>query len=204
MKQEIILASASKRRSQILASCGIKHKVYITGADEIHKQSRSARWNVSQNAKIKAFACAEKCKNSVIIGADTLVVLDRELIGKPGNRKEAKSLLKKFSGKKLYVVTGLCVINQLTDKNASGSESSTLYTEKLNSHDISSWFNALRPYDKAGGFSIEGVGSLIYDNIKGSYFNILGLPMIKLKRLFKKTGLNILDFCGGMPETATL
>jgi len=76
-----------------------------------------------------------------------------------------------------------------------GSEKSLLYAEKLLKKNADRWFHALKPCDKAGGFSIEGVGSLIYDRIKGSYFNILGLPMIKLKQLFAQAGLNILDYC---------
>jgi septum formation protein len=195
MKSDIVLASASKRRSLILASCGIRHKVYVTNVQEIHNQRHSAQWNVICNAKRKALACVKKYKRSVIIGADTLVVLNRRLIGKPQNKKEAKALLQEFSGKRLEVVTGLFLLDSSTGKSAAGSEKSLLYAEKLSPGNIDRWFNALRPYDKAGGFSIEGVGSLIYDRIRGSYFNILGLPMIKLKKLFTEVNLSILDYC---------
>jgi len=195
MKRDIVLASASKRRSLILASCGIKHKVCITNAKEVHNQRHSVQWNVTCNAKRKVLACVKIYKRSIIIGADTLVVLNRRLIGKPQNKREAKALLQEFSGKRLEVVTGLFLLDALTGKSATGSEKSTLYAEKLLSKDMDRWFNALRPYDKAGGFSIEGVGSLIYDRIRGSYFNILGLPMIKLKQLFTEINLSILDYC---------
>ena len=194
MSKMIVLASASLRRSMILTSCGIRHKAHTTHVTEVHDQRHSVRWNVLCNAKLKASACSKRYKNSVIIGADTLVVLDKRLIGKPHNAKEAKRLLKAFSGKKLEVVTGLCLLNSLTGKSASGTEKSLLYAEKLLPGNIDRWFNALKPYDKAGGFSIEGIGSLIYDRIRGSYFNILGLPMIRLKQLFTEIGLDILDY----------
>lgn len=195
MKRDIVLASASKRRSVILESCGIKHKVFVTNTREIHEQRHSVQWNVTVNAKLKAVACSKTYKKSVIIGADTLVVLDKRLIGKPKNGKEAKALLQEFSGKRLDVVTGLHLLDSQTGKNAAGFERSSLYAEKLLPGNMGRWFDALKPYDKAGGFSVEGVGSLIYDRIKGSYFNILGLPMIKLKQLFTEVGLDILDYC---------
>jgi septum formation protein len=193
--KHIVLASASKRRSEILSSCGIRHKVFISNADEVHLQNRSVAWNVTENARRKAFFCAKKNKDSIIIAADTLVVLNKRLIGKPENEKQAKRLFKAFSGKKLEIVSGLYVMDTKRKKRACGTERSVLYAKKIKDKDLGRYFNALKPYDKAGGFSIEGIGSFIYDDIKGSYFNILGLPMIRLKQLFKKMGLDILDFC---------
>ena len=195
MKRDIVLASASRRRSMILASCGIRHKAYTTNAQEVHDEHHSARWNVTCNAKRKALVCVKKYKRSIIIGADTLVVLNRRLIGKPQNKKEAKRLLREFSGKRIEVITGLFLLDSSTGKSAAGFEKSVLYAERLLPGNISKWFDALKPYDKAGGFSIEGVGSFIYDRIRGSYFNILGLPMIRLKQLFAEVDLDILDYC---------
>jgi septum formation protein len=193
--KKIILASASKRRSQILSDCAIRHSVFISHAQEVHLQGRSPAWNVRENARRKAFACAKTHKDSIIIAADTLVVLGKRLIGKPRDKAHAKRLFQAFSGKTLQVVSGVCVIDMPSGRNACGTETSLLHAKRLDSKDINKYFIALRPYDKAGGFSIEGIGSFIYDDIKGSYFNILGLPMIKLKQLFEKIGLDILDFC---------
>ena len=195
MIKEIVLASASKRRSQILASCGIKHKIFTSNAREVHFQNRTPVWNVKENARRKARICAKKYRNNVIIAADTLVVLKGQLIGKPKNEIEAKKLFKAFSGNRLEVVSGICVMDTQTGKNACATEHSLLYAQELYNKDLDRYFDALKPYDKAGGFSIEGIGSFIYDDIKGSYFNILGLPMILLKNLFKKISLDVLDFC---------
>jgi septum formation protein len=151
---------------------------------------------VVKNAQAKAGKTASRFKDAVIIGADTLVSFDRRIIGKPRTKSYARRLLKDFSGKRMAVFTGLCVIDTVSGKSSSGYEKSYLYTKKIDSGDIGRYLDALAPYDKAGGFSIEGVGSLIFDNIRGSYFNILGLPMGRLDKLFKDAGLDLLDFAG--------
>jgi septum formation protein len=193
--KKIILASASKRRSQILSACGIRHKPCPSNAKELHCQDRTPAWNVKENARLKAFLSASHHKDSIIIAADTLVVLDKKLIGKPKNKTQAKKLFRAFSGNTLEVVSGVCIIDTAANKSAFGTAKSLLRAQKTPARDMDRYFDALKPYDKAGGFSIEGIGSFIYDDIKGSYFNILGLPMILLKDLFKKVGLDVLDFC---------
>jgi len=101
-------------------------------------------------------------------------------------------MLKAMSGKTISVYTGLCVIDSKRKKMISGYERSKVTVKKIRPAEISRFFKLLGPYDKAGGFSIEGVGSFIFDDIKGSYFNVLGLPMAKLKELFEKIGADIL------------
>lgn len=192
--KEIILASASERRSRILSDCKIAHKVMPSNIEEDSSGEKAASEIVQSNAIAKARKIAEENKGSIIIGADTLVAHGASIIGKPGSEKAAKELLGKFSGEEVEVYTGLCVIDSSLEKEAAGFEKSTLLAERLSPKEIERYFRLLGPYDKAGGFSIEGAGSLIFDNIKGSYFNILGLPMIKLKNLFREVGLDILDY----------
>jgi septum formation protein len=102
--------------------------------------------------------------------------------------------LRLFSARRIEVFTGLYLIDTSTKKAAGEYDKSYIYMEKISNKDINRYFSLLGPYDKAGGFSIEGAGSIIFDNIRGSYFNILGLPMAKLAKLFKKLDLDILDF----------
>lgn len=194
MKKHIILASASKRRSQILASCGIKHRVAVSNALETRGRGLLISAVVVKNARAKAEKVAARYSNALIIGADTLVRAGKSLIGKPRSAKEAKALLRRFSGKRIDVVTGIFVIDTATAKKASSHEKSSLYAQKLSKAEIDRFFKLLGPYDKAGGFSIEGVGALLFDDIRGSYFNILGLPMITLRKVFKKIDLEISDF----------
>jgi len=191
---KIILASASKRRSQILKSCGIKHEVMLSGVEEILEEGLHVADIVKRNAQLKAEKVAEEAGDEVIIGADTLVAHGDDIIGKPSDAADAKEILRKFSGNDIEVYTGLCVIDVLTGKKATAVEMSELTVVPLTEDEVEGYFQLLGPYDKAGGFSIEGVGSLLFDNIRGSYFNILGLPMIKLKSLFKEVGLELLEF----------
>lgn len=193
MKPKIILASASKRRSRILSECGIKHKVVISAVKEIHKPAKGPKYNALTNAYLKANAIAKKYKYGYIIGADTLVSLGKRLIGKPKDRFEAAELLSQFSGKILCVYTGLCVKDVKRNKTAKAVVRSKIKVKKINKKDINKLLKYLGPYDKAGGFSIEGVGSFIFDNVEGSFYNILGLPMIDLYGLFSKLGVELLD-----------
>ena len=188
----IILASNSKRRHEILASCGIRHKVVPSNAVEYMKVSKLPEQVAMINARIKAEAVVKKIKSGYVIGADTVVLLGNKIIGKPKNASHAKKMLKEMSGKTIGVYTGLCVIDAKKENLISGYERSLVTVKSLKDKEIPEYFKLLRPYDKAGGFSIEGAGSFIFDNIKGSYFNVLGLPMARLKDMFEKLGVNIL------------
>ena len=192
--KEVVLASASERRAGILSSCGIAHRVVPSGA----KEDAAGNGNISDivrvNAARKAEAVAAREKQAVIIGADTLVACDDNIIGKPDGEAAARQMLKRFSGGKIEVCTGLCVMDPAAEGKAVGSEKSALFVPELTDEEVERYLRLLSPYDKAGGFSIEGVGSLIFDDIRGSYFNILGLPMMKLAELFDQIGLDIIDF----------
>ncbi len=192
MTHKIILASASKRRSKILKECGIPHKVVVSNAPEKMDHKKGARFNVLHNARVKAEKIASKCKQGFIIGADTVVVLGKRLIGKPKTKKEAIFFLKAFSAKTILVYTGLCIIDVKKGKSASGVDISKIRLKKLSHKKITNFVKVAGPYDKAGGFSIEGPGTFIFDNIEGSFYNILGLPMMKLNQLFRKLGVDLL------------
>jgi len=192
--KRIILASRSKRRSAILTSCGIPHNVVPSRAKEIHASAEKPKAIVMRNARIKAEAVL-RCRNSgVILGVDTLVLFKGKLIGKPRDEGEAKKMLRAFSGNRLLVYSGIHVIDADSGKTAIGFDVTSLKIKKIPGKDIEKYFNLLGPYDKAGGFSIEGVGSIIFDDIDGSFYNVLGLPMGKLQELFQKIGLDLLDF----------
>ena len=188
----IILASASKRRSKILKECGIPHRVVVSCVSEKMDRKKGAKFNVLYNARIKAEKIAVRYKKSIIIGADTVVLLGKRIIGKPKTRKEAKSLLRAFSGKTILVYTGLCVIDSKLKKSVSAIDISSVSVRKLPHEEINKFVKIAGPHDKAGGFSIDGPGALIFDNINGSFYNVLGLPMIKLGELFKELGVDIL------------
>ncbi|MDD4203241.1 MAG: Maf family protein [Candidatus Omnitrophica bacterium] len=201
-KYKIILASASQRRTEILTSCSIKHGVMISDIKEIQPKRKNIISSVTKNAMRKVRSITKKAiekygEDLVLIGADTLVTLGNEVIGKPKDALHAKELLKKFSDHHIQVYTGLFVFNTHKNIGSSGYSESSIKVSHIPDHLINMYFKRLGSYDKAGGFSIEGVGSILFDDIKGSYFNILGLPTNKLSELFLEIGLNLIDFCSG-------
>ena len=193
MKYEIILASASERRSKILKECGIKHKVVISYATEEVDSKKNTRINVLFNAQVKAKKVASKYEAGFIIGADTIVLSGKRQFGKPRTKREAKEFLKLFSGKTLFVYTGLCIIDAKRQVAVNAVEKSKIYVRELSATEISRFVKIAVSEDKAGGFSIEGPGTFIFDNIQGSFYNILGLPMARLRHLFKKLGVDLLE-----------
>jgi len=194
MIKTLILASKSKRRAEILKSCGIRFKVIASNIKEKFHHRLHPRDLVLHNATEKAKAVAERTKSGIILGCDTLVLFRSKPVGKPKNFKEARSLLSRFSGSKLFVYTGLCLIDLERGKRKASVAKTELQVKKIPSKELKRYLDILGPYDKAGGFSIEGTGSILFDDIKGSYFNVLGLPMNTLAGIFKEIGLNILDF----------
>lgn len=191
--KRIILASKSKRRSAILKSCGISHIVVPSGIREIHKDTKRPGALVMLNARKKAETVAQRIRKGIIVGVDTLVLFKNKLVGKPRSKSEAKNMLMTFSGNRIAVYSGIYVLDLYNSKETSGFDKTILFIKKIPLRDIDKYFKLLGPYDKAGGFSIEGVGSIVFDNVRGSYFNVLGLPMAKLQELFRNIGLDLLD-----------
>ncbi len=200
MKPTIILASASKRRSKILEECGIKHRIAVSNASEKMDHKKGARFNVLYNARAKVEKVAGRYKEGYIIGADTVVLLGKRLMGKPATRDEARAFLKAFSGKVLMVYTGICVMDVKSGRIVTTVDVSRVRVRKLSSKEIDTFVKISGPHDKAGGFSIEGPGAFIFDDVKGSFYNILGLPMMKLDELFRKQGVDLLCLSMGNPS----
>lgn len=195
MKPIIILASASNRRSQILSQCGIPHQIIVSGVNEIMDSQEGPAYNTVFNACLKAEAVSRKFQTGYVIGVDTIVLSRKRLIGKPRTKREAKNLLREFSGKSIFVYTGLCIKDVRKQKIVKASVVSKVRVKRMTDEILNRFLKLSGPFDKAGGFSIEGVGAFIFDNIEGSFYNILGLPIIKLNELFKRLGVNLLEYC---------
>ncbi|MBI4713412.1 MAG: septum formation protein Maf [Planctomycetes bacterium] len=194
----IILASASRRRSRILTECGIAHRVVVSNVMEIMMPHKGAGPNALANACLKARAVASAYAKSTavkaifIIGADTIVQCGRRLFGKARSRQQSKQFLEQFSDKTVRVYTGLCVIEGCTGRAVSAVDCSQVRVKRLTPNQINRFMKVAGPHNLAGGFSIEGPGALIFDDVRGSFYNILGLPMMKLAELFAKLDINLL------------
>ena len=196
---DIILASQSKRRIAILNECGLTFKTQPANINEINHKSKTPESNALSNATLKACAIANKNrnKNSFIIGADTIVVFNKKLIGKPKSLSQADTFLKEFSKKTLKVHTALHLINSETNQNTSSITTTTIHVKTMDKKTRKAILKKIDPLDRAGGFSIEGIASFIFDSIEGSFYNVLGLPTITLNEMFLKLNINLLDYING-------
>ncbi|MDD4013691.1 MAG: Maf family protein [Candidatus Omnitrophica bacterium] len=195
--KKLILASASDRRKRILEMCGIVFEVVTSGAIEETNGGKHVSDLVRLNAARKAEDVARARPGSVVLGADTLVAHGDDILGKPPDENTARQMLKRFSGSEIEVYTGLSLIDTATARGAEAVEVSELYVAPLTEEEVERIFPLMGPYDKAGGFTMEGPGAMIFDDIHGSYFNILGLPVTRLRKMFAEIGLDILDFVKG-------
>ncbi len=190
----IILASQSKARQKLLKQVGIKFKVAKSKA----KENRSLRNKqcsdlVIQNALGKAKDVARGFNSGVVIGADTVVLVGRKIIGKPKDIEDAVKTLKLLSKNPQFVYTGLAVIDVANNKIYTTYEKTKIYMCSLTDKEIRAYFKRRSPLDKAGSFDIEGLGGIFIDRIEGCFYNVVGLPLAKLARILKKIGIDIFE-----------
>ena len=182
--QKIILASASPRRKQLLEWADISFEIMVADTDESYSNSLSEEDIAIHIATNKALAVKEKLnkdENALIIAADTIVVLNKEIIGKPANREEAISILTKLSGQTHHVITGVCILSE--DKTIQFSEITEVQFHAINLSQIEYYVDHYKPYDKAGAYAIqEWIGVTAVKSIKGDFYNVMGLPVSRVVR----------------------
>lgn len=187
LSSKYILASKSPRRSELLSQIGLKHKAVDSKSEELEASKYNPIKLVRINALKKSRIVAEGYKNEIIIAADTIVLIGNTILHKPANLTEAKKFLKKLSGKKHSVYTGLNVINTKNGKEQFDYEKTEVYFRKLTDEEINHYVNKYKPLDKAGAYGIQdGFGCLFIDKINGDYYNIMGLPLVRLYSTIKK------------------
>ncbi len=191
--KRIILASGSVQRKKLLQLLGVKFTVQPSGVPEVKKIKTTCTDLVKHNALIKAQDVAAKSKNAIVIGADTVVYIgNKQIIGKPKDLKDAKRILKILFAKPHWVYTGVVVIDTATGKKVIDYEKTKVFMTPLSDEEIDRYHQNISPLDKAGGFDIEGWGSLFINRIEGCYSNVIGLPMSKLCHMLKKVGVSVL------------
>ena len=140
----------------------------------------------------KAKAVASKHKNALVIAADTFIVLRGKVLGKPHTETEAKRMLETINGKPHLVVTGFTIIDTESNKTLTKSVQTKVYIKRLTPDEIDAYVKSKEPLDKAGGYAIQELGSVIVERIEGDYFNVIGLPLSALTESLKEFGVNIL------------
>lgn len=189
MKQ-IILASRSPRRKELLEKIGLNFKVVSSDYIEIFDPKLTPHEIVKKLSFEKAKAVSKNHKNSTIIAADTLVVCNGEILGKPKNKDDAKEMLRFLSGKSHFVVTGFTIING--NEVITKSEVSKVWMKKLDSQEIDDYIVTKEPYGKAGAYAIQERGSVFIQKIQGNFSNAVGLPIFTLAQELKKLGVKVI------------
>lgn len=182
---DIILASKSPRRREILENTKVRFSIEESQIDEVIKLNELPKETVMRLAYEKALDVANRNRNSLVIGADTIVVINDTILGKPKDDIEAFSMLKLLSGKTHYVITGFALINLSLDKKIIDCQVSQVTFKELSEQCIKDYLQTKESLDKAGAYGIQGYGGLLVENIQGDYFNIVGLPISKISDCLK-------------------
>jgi septum formation protein len=185
MPPKIILASKSPRRAQLLNQIGVKFKIIPSHIDESQFAAPHPIQTAQRIAVAKARFIAQKYRAGIIIGADTIVVINRKILGKPKDKFEARKLLSILSGKTHRVITGIAVIDAKTNRIKQGHSITYVTFRKLSRKEIDEYIATGDPFDKAGSYGIQEKGALFVERITGDYFNVVGLPLVLLSRLLK-------------------
>ncbi len=179
---EVILASQSPRRSQLLKDIGVNFKLgNKKGVEEVYPEGLTNPEIAKYLSELKASIYKDEVgqSNKLIITADTIVCLENEVLGKPGDKDHAVEMLTKLSGNSHSVITGVTLMTK--DKKVTFAVETVVYFKELTFSEIEYYIENFKPYDKAGAYGIqEWIGMIAIEKIEGSYFNVVGLPIQKL------------------------
>ena len=186
----MILASKSPRRKEILGNVGFKLKIVSADVDEISNKTDNIE-KIMDIAYKKTVAVANNYEEHFVVGADTIVELDGEIIGKPRDEEDAKSILQRLSGKSHRVITGYCLITKEKNILIKDYGVTTVFFKKLDKSMIEWYIESKQPMDKAGAYGIQDKGSVFIEKIDGDFFTVMGFPIAKFIETLKKIGIEL-------------
>jgi len=187
-KNRIILASASPRRMELLVSAGIDFDVCAGNIAEDFLPGEEPRDHVLRLARDKALEVAARVEGGFFIGADTIVVCDNEIMGKPKDAADAERMLRKLSGIPHAVITGFAIYDKALDSLLCDAVSTRVYFKLLRDAEIRDYIATGCPFDKAGAYAIQGGAAHMVERIEGSYSNVVGLPLCEVIEALRKIG----------------
>lgn len=191
-ERKIILASASPRRKELLERLGLKFDVVPASIEEKRNDQEDAATYTLRTAMRKALAVSKDYTNATVISADTVVVRDEEILGKPKNPDQAEEMLRSLSGREHVVITSIGIVDQISGRSISATEQTLVYFQPLTKEEIRAYVETGEPMDKAGAYGIQGLGGLFIRRIEGDFYNVVGLPLSKLYQLFKEIKIRVL------------
>ena len=177
----LILASASPRRAELLKLLPVKFHVLPAAVAEFAHEHLTPLEVCQLNAHRKARVVAKKIPDALVIGADTLVFIDNEILGKPHDQVGARSMIARLQGRMHQVVTGVCLMHLRSHRERIFAESTDVLFHPLNARQIRDYLRQINPLDKAGAYAIQEGGEKIISEISGSFSNVVGLPVEKLR-----------------------
>ena len=178
--KKLILASKSPRREYLLSQAGLLFSVIPSQVDESSIPVSSPALYARELAIAKAMDVAQHHPDSWVIGADTIVLIDGLILGKPDSRQHAVEMLGRLSGQTHQVITGYCVCRQITGTQIAESVKTDVTFKTLSAREIEWYTQTSEPFDKAGAYAIQGLGTFLVKNIHGSYTNVVGLPVCEV------------------------
>ena len=180
----LVLASASPRRQELLRNAGITFEVQPADIPEDPLPGEVAKDCAERLAREKALAVASQHPQDVVLGADTVVVVDSQLLGKPSDPADAARMLRMISGRKHEVITGVCLV--ISGHSKVASETTQVTMSELSDRDIADYVASGEPMDKAGAYAIQGIASRWIPRIEGDYNNVVGLPVALVFRMLRE------------------
>jgi septum formation protein len=185
-KALFILASESPRRREILKSVGFKFKIVPAHVNEKYLSGETPREHVKRLSRDKAMVIAGKFPSAWVLGADTIVVINGNILGKPKDKTQAKKMLEQLSGREHKVFTGFTIVNMANKKCSTKVVQSAVRFKTISLEELEWYIACDEPYDKAGGYAIQGKGAYFIQSIRGSYTNVIGLPLCEVLETLKK------------------
>lgn len=189
---KITLASASPRRGEILRNAGVEFDVRETQVDESPLAGETARAMVTRLAEAKARAAASDARafegDRIVVGADTTVELNGEILGKPRDAAHARQMLARLSGRTHHVLTGIFLLRLPTGDTRAAVEGSEVTFAHLSEGEIEAYVSTGEPFGKAGGYAVQGIAGRFIPRIEGCYFNVVGLPLARTYALLQELG----------------
>lgn len=189
--RRLVLASSSPRREELMEMLGLSFTIVPSKIDEGEYTGLKPVDLVRELARAKAEGVAKLVENSIVVGSDTIVVLNGELMGKPVNNLHAVKMLKRMQNRQHTVITGLAVCDSESEKISVDYDKTEVYMLPMSDADINFYVNTGEPMDKAGAYGIQGIGGAFIEKIVGSYFTVMGLSIHKLAIMLREFGISI-------------
>lgn len=194
MRPELVLASSSPRRQELLALLGVDFQIKTSEVDESIAQGTLPGQMVEELARRKASKVAEFYHDALIIGADTVVVIDGQVLGKPRDANDAKAMLHRINGRAHEVYSGIALVHKKegnVDRMLTCHRVTKVWMRSMTPHKIDWYVETKEPLDKAGAYGIQGLGSCLVDKIEGCYFNVVGMSLSLLDQMMEELGFSL-------------